>query len=235
MFPVEIEALYFKLIKATLQVRQSVPNNIVLIEIGFLPIRAIIYCRQLKYFRRFKNSLDNQGRRKEVHDKCNEDVTAYVKHYNDLDAKYQTGADIKTEFVKKIRDDIMRKAQNNSNYKHYIYLKVNPTLTPSPFLDVQNTHVINITKFRLGSHKFPIETGRWRRIPRDQRLCQLCEVLGDEYHIMFECPIINRDNLALPPSLHELWNSNNLFVLFEKITSDRFALAHNKRVYYFLL
>ena len=88
-----------------------------------------------------------------------------MKPYNDLDAKYHTVADIKTEFVKKIRDVIISKAQNNGNYKHYIYLKVNPTLTPSPFLNVQNKHVTNITKFRLGSHKFPIETGRWRRIP----------------------------------------------------------------------
>ena len=84
---------------------------------------------------------------------------------------------IQNTFAKKIRDVIISKAQNNGNYKHYIYLKVNPTLTPSPFLNVQNKHATNITKFRLGSHKFPIETGRRR--PRDQRLCQLCEVLGE--------------------------------------------------------
>ena len=82
-----------------------------------------------------------------------------MKHYNHVDAKYHTVADIKAEFAKKIRDVIISKAQKNGNYKHYIYLKVNPTLTP--FLNVQNKHVTNITKFRLRSHKFPIETGRW--------------------------------------------------------------------------
>ena len=124
----------------------------------------------------------------------------------------------KTEFTENLRGVIIGKAQNNSNYKHYIYLKVNPTLSPSPFLDVQNKLVTVITKFRLGSHKLPIETGRRRRIPRDQRLYQVCEVLGDEYHILFQCPIINRDNLTLPRPLNEIWSSSDLYVLFEKLS-----------------
>ena len=87
----------------------------------------------------------------------------------DLDAKYQIVKDIKTEFAKKVRGVVIGNAQYDNNYKYYIYLKINPTLAPSPFLNVQNKLVTQITKFRLGSHKFPIETDRWRRMPRDQR------------------------------------------------------------------
>ena len=48
--PGGMESIYFKLIKATLQVRQNTPNNTVLIEIGLLPLKAFIYCRQLNFF-----------------------------------------------------------------------------------------------------------------------------------------------------------------------------------------
>ena len=75
-----------------------------------------------------------------------------------------------------------------------------------------------ITKFRLGSHKFPIETGRWRRIPRDQRLCQDYGVLGDEYHILFDCLVINRDDISIRRSLNEIWSCDDLYVLFEKLS-----------------
>ena len=36
-----------------------------------------------------------------------------------------------------------------------------------------------LTKFRLSDHKFLIEIGRYLKIPRDQRLCAICNV--------FEC------------------------------------------------
>ena len=110
------------LLKPTLQVRQNVINNIALIEISFLPLRTITYCRQLNY-------LNDQDRRTIAFDKYAEDGTAYMKHYMDLDAKYQTVKDIKTEFTKKLRGVVIGKVQNDSNYKQYIYLKVNLTFS----------------------------------------------------------------------------------------------------------
>jgi len=36
-----------------------------------------------------------------------------------------------------------------------------------------------LTKFRLSEHKLLIEIGRNLKIPRDQRLCTICNVLED--------------------------------------------------------
>ena len=56
--------------------------------------------------------------------------------------------------------------------------------------------MINVPKFRYsfsrfvcGSHRLPIVTGRWARpkVPRNQRLCSLCNTLYDEYHFILEC------------------------------------------------
>ena len=45
-----------------------------------------------------------------------------------------------------------------------------------------------LIKIRTRNHKLPVEVGRWRRIPRDQRKCHLCDSdIGDEYHYILAC------------------------------------------------
>lgn len=41
-----------------------------------------------------------------------------------------------------------------------------------------------VTKFRISCHKLQIEYGRYHNIPREQRLCNLCDTneIEDEYH-----------------------------------------------------
>ena len=43
--PNDIEKLYYKMIKAALDVRPSTPNSIVLVESGLLSIKALILAR----------------------------------------------------------------------------------------------------------------------------------------------------------------------------------------------
>ncbi len=49
-----------------------------------------------------------------------------------------------------------------------------------------------LLKFRMGCHSLPNVSGRWARVPRPQRLCMRCaqQVLGDERHLVFECPAL---------------------------------------------
>ena len=47
---------------------------------------------------------------------------------------------------------------------------------------------VAITKMRISSHSLPIETGRYRKIPRDERICPFCESCnGDEFHYLIKC------------------------------------------------
>ena len=40
----------------------------------------------------------------------------------------------------------------------------------------------------MRTSNLPIETGRWANIPRQDRICTLCnENIGDEVHILFRC------------------------------------------------
>ena len=45
---------------------------------------------------------------------------------------------------------------------------------------------ISWTKLRLSAHSLAIETGRWNRLPEDQRLCQ-CGLVQTERHVIEEC------------------------------------------------
>ena len=48
-----------------------------------------------------------------------------------------------------------------------------------------------LCKFRLGNRKVPIERGRYKNVPREQRYCELCNhnINGDEFHFILECTV----------------------------------------------
>ena len=79
-----------------------------------------------------------------------------------------------------------------------------------------------IIMFRLGTHFLPIETGRWRRIPRDQRLCTACGVVGDERHVLYSCSLISRDDIVLDHFIHNIWYQPEVFKLFERIKAVKY-------------
>ena len=70
----------------------------------------------------------------------------------------------------------------------------------SEFENEQYLNVIDIpkirfslTRFRIGAHKLPVETGRYKGLVREERVCPHCNTgLGDELHYLFVCdnPII---------------------------------------------
>ena len=59
-----------------------------------------------------------------------------------------------------------------------------------PYLNWGTYNQRNIlTKFRISSHKFEIEKGRYMNIPAEQRICRLCKLdVENEIHFLLECP-----------------------------------------------
>ena len=47
-------------------------------------------------------------------------------------------------------------------------------------------------RLRMGCHKLPRDTGCWLHVPRQYRICTMCQqgVLGDEKHLVFDCPAL---------------------------------------------
>ena len=48
---------------------------------------------------------------------------------------------------------------------------------------------VQLSKLRRSNLKFPIEAGRWLNIPREDRICTLCDmgVIGNEFHYLLVC------------------------------------------------
>ncbi len=84
-----------------------------------------------------------------------------------------------------------------------------PFNTSNPYflLPVSGKRMKRFLRFRLSCHSLPIETGRHHRppIPRSSRLCPHCPLasVGDEYHLVFECPIFQ----PLIDKYHTLFSS----------------------------
>ena len=120
--------------------------------------------------------------------------------------------EIHFEYLRKLKEKIRQQAADEGAYKFSMYLDINSNLTPSKYLDDLRSIAGKITKLRLGSHLLPIETGRWCRIPREERLCKTCGILGDERHLIYQC-----NGLTLPNTFSGLWESKDVIELFHRI------------------
>ena len=108
-----------------------------------------------------------------------------------------------------MRSDTILKVHNNPSAKLHDYLQLNPNLERyvCPFIFERDRHLIS--KYRTGCHHLNIETGRWRRIPRDQRNCDCGPCIQNVEHIVLECPLLNTYRNFNIQSLYEFFKLNN--------------------------
>ena len=123
--PADIEKCYHSLLKSCLGVRKNIPNEIVLIESGFIPLIAVVYGRQLNFYRNFKNKLKPQSTRCILFNKLLESKPSYLQHYVDLDEKYNNKNEIHFEYLRKLKEKIRQQAADESHYKFSMYLDIN--------------------------------------------------------------------------------------------------------------
>jgi len=82
-----------------------------------------------------------------------------------------------------------RQLVNNSS-KCYLYRVFKNDIILERYLLILNWNLRkHLCKLRTVNHKLPIETGRYKNVPRQDRHCTLCResLLGDEFHIIFRC------------------------------------------------
>ena len=221
--PKDLEKTYNKLLRRTLNVRSNTPSLLLYIESGFLPIKALIIARQLKFFNRYKEQLTGNTCRVQMFHRLLGEPTNYLQHYIDISTKYPSVADVYRESKEEVKQQIRDLAdKGTAHYKYKIYTKMNPNLEKSPF--ITNFHPLSrdAIRFRLGSHILPIETGRWSRKPREDRLCVECGVLGDERHAIFDCTNVDRRNIIMPEDICDVWKMEGVFDLMHGLKEAGF-------------
>ena len=78
-----------------------------------------------------------------------------------------------------------------------------------------------LIRFGLLNYILPIETGRWKNVTIQNRICPLCNNvdIGDEFHYIFTCPFFkNERNRFLPSSCQSKPNIYKLLKLFNSKT-----------------
>ena len=101
--------------------------------------------------------------------------------------------------------------------RSHTYITLNPTLAVhSIYTDTSRTIPdylrISFTRFRLSSHMLRVETGRWSRTPRDERLCKCGTGIQNEQHV-FLCPLMKNvaDSFSKPcPSPEEFFEDTTI-------------------------
>ena len=116
-----------------------------------------------------------------------------------------------------------------SDGKLTLYTKIKYNLSLEPYLEkLDFKYRRNITKLRISSHRLQIGTGRYEKIPRNERICKNCTLneTEDEIHFLLQCPKYNvqRENLLNQlftsyPSLKDI-GLHNLFLYIMSTEDD---------------
>ena len=133
---------------------------------------------QYKFFDKIKNLNEDEVVVKSIFKICED--TPIVRYYESLQENNKESNISQREHKIANAESSMLKY-----YSSLVNISEKATIYSS-FVDDRYRAVI--TRWRLSNHKLRIETGRYRAIPREERKCFICNVIEDEWHVIFNCP-----------------------------------------------
>ena len=190
-----VETMYMSAVKALLGVRKQTPNDVVLTECGVHTLKELVRTRQQKFLSSKLSDPDEPLTI--VYKLCQENNTAAFR-------SLKSAMDFTCDASER-RHQSMRESTKT---KTITYRNINPSFTVHSMYRATDKYIadyrrIEMTRFRVGSHKLKVETGRWSRVPREERTCS-CGVGGiqDEEHVVFHCEYTNdlREKYAVEES-----------------------------------
>jgi hypothetical protein len=212
------ENLHFRFLKRLLWLPKRTSNWAVLSETGRYPITLRISEFMIKYLLHIKNtaspilksafetSVQLAG---EGYNSWFKSISKLLKCINLEQLLSMSDDEIRGEIatlktsLKDIYDNVWREEReehfDNSKLDFLVSLKDTFAISPHLTKCKGASFRAAITKIRTSAHKFPVETGRYENMPRENRLCPFgCNVVGNESHYMFECkhPLI--ENIYKP-------------------------------------
>ena len=125
--------------------------------------------------------------------------------------------------VASFKENTISKIRTSNSTRRMTYLELNADLSIHPIYNseqIPENCRISFTRMRLSSHYLKIETGRWSRIPRENRLCE-CGQVQSEIHVLLTCPLLHNLRLIFHElnfdNINELMKSDNIIALAKYI------------------
>ena len=187
-----------------------------LLESGMLTLNDMIRTRAKRYMnKKLVDDIDVDTPLYKIYRLCAVNNTNGYKFINECLNSEQR------EDLNKLRERFITMEEG---FKALTYKKINPDLTLHRIYStseyVSEWKRVNFTRFRLSSHNLKIETGRWSRIEREERLCD-CGEVQDELHVIVYCPksasIRERFNIQ-ETSLNEVMKHPSIVEIISEVT-----------------
>ena len=217
-----LESLQKKFYKYILHVKKSTPNYMVFGELGQVSLKIHIKSQMINFwaklafgksthkysstvYRIMRRLYDNNRVKSKWLDSIKQILnetgfSGIWNEYENVNVKWLT------ENVKqRLRDQFVQEWYGNvqSSDKALTYRLFKTEFKFEEYLvKLPTKYKIAMIKFRMCNHKLPIERGQYRNIPRSDRYCELCNdnKLGDEFHFLLECPILNNLRIQYLPT-----------------------------------
>ena len=155
---------------------------------------------------------------------------SFLKYYVSLENVYVNDVNCKTrissDMICNFKNEIMNELDNEKPLG--VYKCINPNLEVHDFYEnnvMNELDRILWTRFRLGNHYLKIETGRWTKIPRSDRLCDKCysNEIQTLKHAIYECNFTR--NMRIFRSM------SNLCIFFNDVSNVIFLKFIDKNFY----
>ena len=239
-----IESVHLRFCKHILRLKQSTPNFMVLGELGRYPLSVKVKLRMVNFWCRLLTgsehkisyllyklayiNFNNYGFEdkwiyfmKSIFDNCglsnswmSQDVSAKQWILSSIDLR------LKDQFKQNWFSDMNISSKGLCYRIFKCDFGIEKYFSILPF-----NYAVLFCKYRCGSHRLPVETGRWQNVSRHDRLCHLCDSpdIGDEFHYIMSCSFFTNERKQLLPlyycrnvniiKFQQLFSSNNMSIL----------------------
>ena len=187
-------------LKRTLRVRKSVPDDVVLCELGKAPLQLFWQKMILKFVSRLTTLPGDRlvkmafTHARSLNTMWWQRLNTWVHHHH-LEALFADGPFYVTKAVQSLKEQWYTDLCKSPATKVSFFLDnmFFDTFELAPYLKELRPEcsLFSLIKFRLGGHTLRVETDRWIHPspPREQRVCCFCHsgAVEDEQHFLFDC------------------------------------------------
>ena len=184
-----MESIYISAIKVLLGVRQSTPNKICLVEAGMLLLKVLVLQKQnifLNKMLRERSELEDDPLMFALNltENYNPKMKKCINEIKNRD-NYADVNTVKHSVANSVTTRFVTYANINSDMSmHNVYAR---KYNRDSF--IPEVYRLAFTRMRTSSHRLRIETGRWAKLDREQRLCKCRLAVGDEAHALTQCTL----------------------------------------------
>lgn len=216
-----------KALKAILQIKTGTSNDLIYNELERPDIISQIRDLQHGFYQNIDLLTEHDAMVKAFIRICS--TTSIIQYYTSLHGNNKAD---------NIRERKNRISTSDSAmtiyYRELLNIEKKPIIYDS-FMNDSKRNVI--TRWRLSNHKLRIETGRYNTppTPRNERKCTLCDVVEDEFHAIFICPVFHNIRLQfdrifckhnsvksiLDPSCEDMYMVANLLLEIDTVLLNR--------------